>query len=85
MAAGHDYGIIPVGILAMDMARGHGEHLDVLAQLIVREEDRAAFRSLAQDNFEELFPHDHTTTGEMLGALGRLMAGSSVFAHYVEG
>lgn len=72
--------------LAVDMARGHGEHLEVLVRLIqLREEDQAAFRSLTQDNFEALFPHDHTTAGEMLSALGRLMGESSVLAHYVEG
>lgn len=72
--------------LAVDMARGHGEHLDVLAHLIgLSEGDEAGFRSLTQKNFDALFPHDDTNAGEMLNALGHLMSEDDVLAIYVEG
>lgn len=71
--------------LAVEMARGNGEHLDALGLLIeLHDQDQAAFRSLVQDNFEALFPHDDTTAGEMLSALDRLMGESPDLAHYVE-
>lgn len=71
--------------LAVEMARGNGEHLDALGRLIqLQEEDRASFHSLVQNHFEALFPHDDTTAGEMLSALGRLMEESPDLAHYVE-
>jgi hypothetical protein len=72
--------------LAANMARGHGEHLDALAQLIeIEKKHQPAFRELAQEHFEELFPHDAATVGEMLGTLSRLMAGSDPLSVYVEG
>jgi hypothetical protein len=71
--------------LAVDIARGHGEHLDALAHLIgLREQDRAEFRTLTQDNFTELFPRDDTAAGETLAALHRLMAENDVLSDYVE-
>jgi hypothetical protein len=71
--------------LAVDMARGHGEHLDVVAHLIqLREGDHAEFRALAQDNFESLFPHDYVTSDEMLGTLRRLMSENDALSGYVQ-
>ena len=70
--------------LAADMARGSGEHLDAFAHLIQLEDrDLAEFRQLTQDHFAELFPHDATTSGEMLDALGRLMAEDEALTAYV--
>ena len=60
--------------LSVEMAKGEGEHLDVLAGLLdVQPEQRDAFAQLAQTHFERLFPHDTTTVGEMLGSLDGLM------------
>lgn len=71
--------------LAMDMSRGRGEHLDALARLIeLREEDEVELRSLAQSHFELLFPHDHTTSVEVLRTLARLMSEDPVLSDYVE-
>jgi hypothetical protein len=71
--------------LAVDMARGHGEHLGVVAHLIqLREEDHPEFRALVQDNFESLFPHDYVTADEMLGTLGRLMSENDALSGYVQ-
>ena len=71
--------------LAVDMARGHGEHLGVIAHLIqLRQGDHAELRALAQDNFESLFPHDHVTADEMLGTLSRLMSENDALSAYVQ-
>ena len=70
--------------LAAEMARGQGERLDAFAHLIqVRSEHLADLRSLAQQRFEVLFPHDEVTAGEMLQALARLMAEDEVLTAYV--
>ena len=70
--------------LAVGMARGSGEHLDAFAHVIqVEEQDLAAFSRLTHDNFMELFPHDYTTSGEMLEVLGRLMKRHDTLATYV--
>jgi hypothetical protein len=70
--------------LAMDMARGSGEHLDAFAHVIqLAGQDLAAFRRLTHDRFEELFPHDSTTSGEMLEVLGRLMKEHEALAAFV--
>jgi hypothetical protein len=71
--------------LAVDMARGHGEHLDVIAHLIqLRPGDYAEFRAFAQDNFESLFSHDYVTADEMLGTLSRLMRENDALSDYVQ-
>ncbi len=60
--------------LSVEMARGEGEHLDVLASLLdVQPEERAEFAQLTKTNFERLFPHDQVTVGEMLNSLDGLM------------
>ena len=72
--------------LAVEMARGEGEHLEVFAYLLqVPEEDRAHFRAFAQRNVPELFPHDHVTVDEMLSTLDRLMAEDERLSAYVRG
>ncbi len=70
--------------LAEDMARGKGEHLDVVAHLQgVGSEERVAFGAFTQRNFESLFPHDQVTVGEMLDTLDRLLADDEAFSAYV--
>lgn len=60
--------------LSVEMAKGEGEHLDVLASLLdVQPEMRDEFAQLTQTNFERLFPHDQVTVGEMLSSLDGLM------------
>ncbi len=69
--------------LAEDMAMGHGEHLDVVAFLLaVAPEDREHFRATTQAHFEELFPHDRVTVGEMLDNLHQVMASDERLAGY---
>ena len=70
--------------LFVDMARGGGEHLGAFAHVIQLEKrDLTAFQQLTHDHFEELFPHDYTTSGEMLEVLGRLMEEDETLAAYV--
>jgi|TARA_B110000914_G_C15280976_1_gene362092 hypothetical protein len=60
--------------LSVEMAKGEGEHLNVLASLLdVAPAHRAEFAQLTQENFEQLFPHDQVTVGEMLSSLDGLM------------
>lgn len=64
--------------LSVDMARGGGEHLDVLATLLdVPAEERTEFAALTQTHFEQLFPSNDVTVGEMLSSLDELMADSA--------
>ena len=61
--------------IAREMATGGGESVDALAHLMgVAAQDRSAFAALAQAEFGTLFASDHTTSGEMLDALDRVMA-----------
>ena len=69
--------------LAVDMAAGHGERLDVLAHLLgIRSQDRASFATLAQTHFEELFSHDQVTVGEVLSSLQRVLAEDDKLSAY---
>jgi len=70
--------------LARDMARGSGEHLDVLATLMrVGDEDRVAFQSLSRENFAVIFSRDDVTVGEVLYTLHRLLAEDEKLSVYV--
>jgi hypothetical protein len=61
--------------LAVDMARGEGEHLDAFAHLWqVDEEDRAEFTTL----------HDNVTVAEFLSELVRLMVEHETLSRYVQ-
>lgn len=65
--------------LSVEMAQGGGEHLDALAGLLdVRADQRDAFAALTQSHFEQLFPSDQTTVGEMLSTLDQLMTESEL-------
>ena len=70
--------------LAIDMARGRGDHVEVLVRLIgMSDAHGMTFRALAQRNFQALFPYDHVTSTEMLGALKRMLIDSSELSQYV--
>jgi hypothetical protein len=61
--------------LAVEMARGEGEHLDVFAALLdVPEGDRPRFGRLMQENFASVLTHDRVTTEELITAVARLIA-----------
>jgi hypothetical protein len=71
--------------LAVDMARGEGEHLDAFAHLWqVDKEDRAEFTTLAQENFDVLFAHDNVTVAEFLTEFVHLMAEHETLSRYLQ-
>jgi hypothetical protein len=70
--------------LQTDMARGHGEALDALASLYgIQDGDRAAFASMTQGHFGELFVSTEVSSTEMLSTLNALMKADPRFARYV--
>ena len=80
----YDYANRNIDHLAVDMARGQGEHIEVLAHLLGLPNDHTvALRNLSQQNFATLFPHDDVTTREVLVNLSRLMIESPELSDYV--
>ncbi|MDN5870590.1 MAG: DUF3015 domain-containing protein [Nitrococcus sp.] len=79
MFAGHN-----LDEVAADMAAGHGETLDVLANLygIRSQRDQAAFAALTQAHFAQLFPQKNVTAGQVLAKLESLMASDARLAEY---
>ena len=72
--------------LARDMARGSGEHLDALAELMeIDSKHRPAFRSFTKRNFALLFPHDEVTVGEFLLNLDHLIAEDNKLSRLARG
>ncbi|MDH5301508.1 MAG: DUF3015 domain-containing protein [Gammaproteobacteria bacterium] len=70
--------------LAQDIAQGNGQHLSSLAALMgIEEQDKDAFFSLTQSNFENIFNSEEPTYKEVLAALDSTMATDQRFAHYV--
>ena len=71
--------------LAVDMARGQGEHLDAFSHLLqIGQKDRGDFTALAQQNFDLLFAHDHVTADEFLIKLFYMMAEHETLSRYVQ-
>jgi len=69
--------------LQRDIALGHGESLATLAHLMgIDDADKPAFYSLTRDHFEEIFPSDSVSAGQMLGSISRLMASDATLAKY---
>lgn len=70
--------------LARDMSVGHGESLNVLANLMgVKEQDKSLFFQTAQANFSTIFGSDNQTAGQALAALQHVMAKDAVLAAYI--
>ncbi len=71
--------------LAQDVAQGSGDHLSSLASLMgVASEDRDAFNSLAQDNYEKIFVSSTGDYSGVLSAFSSVMGTDSHFSHYVQ-
>ncbi len=67
--------------LSEDMARGGGEHLASLADLLgVPAEQRPAFFALAQERYASLTAAGHTSAAAMIKALNEAMAAHPVLA-----
>ena len=58
--------------LKVDMARGQGEHLHMLAVLLgIPSEQQAEFCNFTKESFPVLFPSDHVAASEMIAILTR--------------
>jgi len=69
--------------LARDMSIGNGETLDSLAHLIgVRDEHRAAFNRVVQENLSLIFPSDKAATGQVVVALKQVLSSERELAQY---
>ena len=70
--------------LARDMSVGHGESLNVLADLMgVKEQDKSLFFKTTQANFSTIFAADNQTAGQVLASLQAVMAKNTVLASYI--
>jgi len=69
--------------LARDMSIGNGETLDSLAHLIgVRDEHRAAFNRVVQENLSRIFPSDKAATEQIVVALKQVLSSERELAQY---
>ncbi|WP_194435266.1 DUF3015 domain-containing protein [Vibrio fluminensis] len=69
--------------LARDIAKGEGETLATLSEVWgVQEADKAAFNTLAQENFAEVFKSENVTSQEVFANLNNLVAEDSALAGY---
>lgn len=69
--------------VARDMSVGHGESLNILADLMgVKEQDKSLFFKTAQANFSTIFAADNQTAGQVLATLQQVMAKDAVLAAY---
>lgn len=51
-------------MLATDMSKGRGEHLETLAELL-EVQDKAAFKMKMQNNFSRIYSHDNISSREV--------------------
>ena len=69
--------------LARDMSSGKGETLVSLAHLIgVRDEHRAAFNRVVQENLSRIFPSDKAATERIVVALKQVLSSERDLAQY---
>lgn len=70
--------------LAVEMAQGTGDHLAALASILgVAEADKAAFYSLAKDQYEPLFSATGATPATVLTTLNTAMLSDARLSQYV--
>lgn len=70
--------------LARDAARGGGESLESLAELIgIAEQDKPAFFLASKENFSTIFASENTTAKDVLEAWYAVMAEDEVLQRYV--
>lgn len=70
--------------LAEDMARGQGETLAGLANLMgIAEGDRPAFYALTHKQFERIYPNESVTSDQVVDALIGVMKADAALAKYV--
>lgn len=70
--------------LASDTARGEGDSLAALADLMnIESADRALFNQRLQANFDQLFQSENATSGDMAEVLSAIMNADKTLAKYV--
>lgn len=70
--------------LARDVSLGHGESLNVLADLIgVQAQDKATFFKTAKANFGTIYAASNRTTGDVLASLKTVMSHDAILSAYV--
>jgi hypothetical protein len=70
--------------VARDMSRGHGESLDALASILkIKPEHQGTFRSVLQDNFEQIFATENTDTETVVASIEGVMSQHTELAQYV--
>jgi len=70
-------------VLARDMSVGHGESLEVLANLIgIKDADKSAFYSATKANFATIYAANNKTTGDVLTSLQQVMAKDATLSAY---
>jgi hypothetical protein len=71
--------------LVADVARGQGETLTSLADLMAIEPaDRQRFYVSLQGNFVRIFPNQNVTAQEVITSIDRVMAEDAVLARYLD-
>lgn len=71
--------------LARDMSVGHGESLNVLADLMgVKDQDKAAFFQATKTNFGRIFAPENESAGQILASLRQVMSEDSTLAAYAK-
>ncbi|MEI1679874.1 DUF3015 family protein [Acinetobacter baumannii] len=70
--------------LARDMAVGHGESLNVLAELMqIKPQDKERFFKVSKANFGEIYSTNNQNTLQVLASLQNVMAKDEVLKAYV--
>jgi hypothetical protein len=69
--------------LARDMARGQGETLASLAELMgIEDQDQPTFFAATQENFARIFPSDDVTAHQVIVSLYEVMAEDARLSRY---
>jgi Protein of unknown function (DUF3015) len=70
--------------LAQDMSRGDGETLTALAETMhIAPQDRLAFYTATQNNFERIMPSENVTAGEVVASLYVVLGEDPALRRYV--
>ncbi len=70
--------------LAEDMARGHGETLAGLAELMgIAQADKQAFYAATQQNFDRIYSSEVVTSDQVMDALVGVLKSDSTLSKYV--
>lgn len=71
--------------LSRDIARGEGERLASLAELMgIAEQHRATFFRVAQGNYATIFPSENVTSEQFLASLNQVMAADPILRRYIQ-